>query len=87
MFLSFSKVEKLLEAGRLFHLSAQADDGSSGSPLIEEYACKAESLVREVIPEIDIFYPGLYPAFRVGGNEMLSVEELYNYLCLRHKKI
>lgn len=37
---------------------------------------KAEILVKEVYPNIEIDYPGLYPAFKLDGFSYYSLEEV-----------
>jgi len=73
---------KLKKAQRLFNRAANLwiNANNSGQNIDEKKREKtmdrAEALVKEVYPNIEIDYPGLYPAFKLDGFNYYSLEEV-----------
>ena len=76
---------KLKKAQRLFNRAANLWVKSNNDSALnwEEMEAKrenamdrAEALVKEVYPTIEIDYPGLYPAFKLNGFNFYSLDEV-----------
>lgn len=80
------KTKQLKQAKRLFDKAAKlwCEGNNSGNGAIlaqkEKESAKAqekaELLVKEIFPAIEIDYPGLYPSFKLNGYNFYSLESL-----------
>jgi len=78
--------EKLIKAKRLIEKGARAWErgNNSGSNEIltqqeaksEKHYNDAEKLIKDVYPNIEIDYPGLYPSFKINGAWFYTLESL-----------
>jgi len=78
--------EKLNKAKRLINKGAKLWEDGNNSGNSETLAQKekesqaaydkAETLIKEVYPSIEIDYPGLYPSYKLNGYNFYSLESL-----------